>query len=116
MKTIFEHFEYLKGKPHHIRKKIAFGVAAAGSALIGLIWLVSSVAAGTFAIQGTSFAESMGQGNVVATTSASGNQGLAGVAASAALQDTSAPAHIEIVDTTAAPSSKKQSEQTILPF
>lgn len=116
MKNIIDHIEHIKAKPHHIRKRVAFGVAAGTSVLIGLIWLVGSFEMGAFAIQGSNFAMSTGQGDVVATTSASGDQGLAGAAAAAALQDASAPAHIEIVDTSVQPAQKSQPEQTILPF
>ncbi|MHB8860641.1 MAG: hypothetical protein ACYC48_02805 [Minisyncoccota bacterium] len=116
MKNIFDHIEHVKAKPHHIRKQVAFGVAAGTSALIGLIWLVGSFETGAFAIQGSNFAMGTGQESAVATTSASGDQGLAGVAAASALQDASAPAHIEIVDTSSQAPQKSQSDQTILPF
>ncbi len=110
MKKILEHIEYVKGKPHHIRKQIAFGTATLASALIAFVWLAGNFAAGTFALRDSSFAASTGQGGAVVTSS---TQGLAGAAA--ALEDNKdAPAHIEIVDTTPAP--KKQVEQTILPF
>ncbi len=110
MKKVLEHIEYIKGKPHHVRKQVAFGAATLVSALIAFVWLASNVAAGTFALRDSSFAASTGQDDAVVT---SGTQGLAGAAA--ALEDSKdAPAHIEIVDTTPAP--KKQPEQTILPF
>jgi len=114
MKNIFDHIEHLQGKPHHIRRKVALGIAALGSALIAFVWLAGNLATGAFAIAGSSFAMSNEQ-NVVATTSDSGNQGLAGVAAAAAFTDTNAPAHILIVDTKTT-SLKKQPEQTTLPF
>src|SRR5487761_2651737 len=114
MKNIFEHIEHLKGKPHHIRKRVAFGAAAGVTALIALVWLGGSVSSGAFAIQGSNFAESTGQQPAVTTdTSAGGTSGLAG--AGAALPDASAnvPAHIEIVDVaTATPA--KPAEQTII--
>ncbi len=114
MKTIFDYIEHIKGKPHHIRKQIAFGTATALSVFIALVWLVGSVATGAFAIRETSFVANTAQQNTVATTSASGDQGLAGAAA--AVQDANAPAHIEIVDTNVSAPTKKQSDQTILPF
>lgn len=114
MKNIFDHIEHIKGKPHHVRKQIAFGTATALSAFIALVWLAGSFATGAFAIQNTSFAADTVQTNTVATTSASGDQGLAGAAA--AVQDASAPAHIEIVDTGTAAPAKSTPTQTILPF
>jgi hypothetical protein len=116
MKTIFDHIEYVKGKPHHIRKRVALATAALGSGLIAIVWLVGSLATNSFAIQGTSFAASMEQNTIVVAPSDVGNKDLAGVAAAAALQDSGSPARINIVDTSAAAASKQQSEQTTLPF
>jgi hypothetical protein len=116
MKTIFEHIEHIKGKPHHIRKQVAFAAAIAGSSVVALVWFVDSIATGAFAIQGSNFAMSAEQAPAVATTSASGDQGLAGVDAATVLQQQNAPAHIEIVDTTPPAPVKPQSDQTVLPF
>lgn len=115
MKNILEHIEHVKGKPHHIRRRFALGAALGGSGLIALVWLTGSLATGAFAIQGSDFAQSSGQSDlVVATTSVSDNSGLAGAAAG--LQSSDGPARIEIVDTSSVAVPKKQSEQTILPF
>jgi len=113
MKTVFEHVDYVKGQPHHVRKRVAFGVATGVSALVALVWIAGSLATNAFAIQGSTFAMS-GEQETVATTSALGDTGLAGAAA--AVQDANAPAHIEIVDTSVPVPVKKQSDQTILPF
>ena len=115
MKTIFEHIEHIKGKPRHVRKSIALGTAALGSGIIALFWLVGSVATNAFAIQGSSFAMSIGQAPV-ATTSASGTSGSGIAGAAAALKDAQAPAHIDIVDTSVATSTVKVPEQTTIPF
>ncbi|HUX81111.1 MAG TPA: hypothetical protein VMV38_02205 [Candidatus Paceibacterota bacterium] len=117
MKNIFEHIEHIKGKPHQVRKNIALATAAFGSALIAFVWLVGNTVSGSFALKGTSFA-ALAQPNIIATTtSISDTQTeLAGVGAAGALQGPTAPAHIEIVDTTPAPSSQKSAEQTTLPF
>lgn len=118
MKTVFDHIENVKGKPHHVRKRIAFTAAASGAAFIGLAWLVGSVSFGTFAIQGTSFAESTGQGGALATEGGNGSSNLAGAAA--ALPPTSAsanaPAHIEIIDAASSTAGQAKAEQTVIPF
>jgi len=114
MKTIFEHIENIKGKPHHIRKRVAFAAAAAGTIVITLVWFVGSISTGGFAIQGSTFADSMGQGAELQNTTGNSGSGVAG--AVAALPDASAPAHIEIIDTASSTRSGKQAEWTILPF
>ncbi|MCX6789975.1 MAG: hypothetical protein NTV60_00410 [Candidatus Kaiserbacteria bacterium] len=114
MKTVFEHIEHVKGKPHHIRKQVALGAATFVSAVIALVWLAGSFAMGSFAIAGSDFAMSTGE-EVVATTSDAVSQGLAGVVSAEILQK-NVPAHIEIVDTSVSVPVKKQSDQTILPF
>lgn len=117
MKTLFDHIDYVKGKPHHVRKRVALGAATLGSALVALVWLAGSSATGAFALHGSDFAMSTGQENVIATTSDSGSQNLAGVGAAAAVQqDAALPAHIEIIDAVSASAPAKQSEQTVLPF
>lgn len=117
MKTVFEHIEYVKGKPHHIRRRVALSAAMFGSAFIALVWIAANSMTGAFAIQGSSFAMSTQGDGGIATTSAADTSALAGAAA--ALPNTSAsasaPAHIEIVDTTPAPAAKK-TDPTILPF
>ena len=114
MKTIFDHIEEVKGKPHHVRKQVAITFAALGSALIALVWLVGNVSLGTFAITGSSFA-SVGAAPVVATGAADGSEGVAGAAA-ALLPPAQTPAHIEIVDAVSTTSAKAKAEQTTIPF
>lgn len=116
MKTVFEHIEYVKGQPHHIRKGVAFTVAAAVSGLIGLVWIIASLATGSFAVQGSSFADATGAGGVEAVVSDNGSQGLAGAATAPALQGADARARIEIVDTTSSTRPTKKAEQTTIPF
>ncbi|MFZ2500660.1 MAG: hypothetical protein WAW90_01580 [Minisyncoccia bacterium] len=115
MKNIFDHIEHVRGKPHHIRKKIAFSAAAFGSALVALVWFAGSLATGAFAIHGSNFAESSGQApSVVPKSNAISDEGFAGAAA--AVRDTNVPAYIEVVDTAPPAPAKSQYEQTILPF
>jgi hypothetical protein len=118
MKNIFDHIEQVRGKPHHVRKRIALAAAATGAGLVGLVWFVGSVSFGLFAIQGSSFAESAGQEGALATTGENGSSNLAGVAAAplARQNATNAPAHIEIVDTTPSTPGQRKAEQTIIPF
>jgi hypothetical protein len=113
MKTIFDHIETVKGKPHHIRKRVAFASAFVGTTFVALIWLIGSLSLGNFAIAGSSFADSVGQGTLVTSGADSTNANLAGVGA-ASVSNTAA--HIEIIDTTSSLSSQKKTEQTILPF
>lgn len=114
MKSLFDHIEHIKGKPHHVRKQVAFVVAGGGTALIAFVWLVGGIALGTFAIKGTSFADATGNASVVVTDDTRANDGFAGAAA--ALPRTQAPARIEIVDTTPSTSVRSQAERTTIPF
>ncbi len=114
MKNIFEHIEHAKSKPHHVRKQIAFGVATGITSCIALAWFVQGISSNAFAIQGSSFADSVGQGSVVVPGAENREDNLAGVAA--ALRGTPVPARIEIVDVASSTRNVKQAEQTILPF
>lgn len=109
MKNVFEHIAYVKEKPHHIRRQIAFASAAAGAGVIALVWFVASISTGAFAINGSSFAD-IATGEPVTVVEGTG---LAGAAA--AVSDYDGPARIEIVDTAPSTPAKKP-EQTTLPF
>ncbi|OGG48522.1 hypothetical protein A2678_03440 [Candidatus Kaiserbacteria bacterium RIFCSPHIGHO2_01_FULL_53_31] len=119
MKTLFDHLENIKGKPRHVRKRIAFGSAIGGTSLVALVWLVASLSAGAFAIQGSSFATSAGQGSLQVAGASNMNSGadknLAGAAA-ALTNDSSLPARIEIVNVASSSPVQGESERTILPF
>ena len=115
MKTFFEHIEMVKGQPHHVRRRIAFGAAGVCTGLIAFVWLASSLATGAFVVQGSSFADAAGQGGVEAVGGgAEASSGLA--AAAAALPDADAPARIEIIDAASSTKSAKKAEQTTIPF
>ena len=114
MKTIFDHIEQVKGKPHHVRKRVAFATATALTGLIAVVWLVGSVSSGIFALKATSFADSTVQGNSLTTGSNSDTQGIAGTAA--AFSGANASARIEIVDVASSNPVKRQTEQTTIPF
>jgi hypothetical protein len=116
MKTIFEHIEYAKSQPHHIRKRIAFAAAAAFTAVVAVVWFFGTLSSGAFALQGSSFADSTGAESAVATsTNPDSSEGMA-AAAAAIPDDTNAPAHIEIVDTATSSSATSTAEQTTIPF
>lgn len=117
MKTVFEHIEQVKGRPHHIRKRVAFSAAGGVTAFIALVWLSVSLGTGVFAIQGSSFADARSQSSVaVSDTGSSANSGLAGVAAALPGTDTNAPARIQIIDTSSSTTAGPKAEQTTLPF
>ena len=115
MKTIFEHIEHVKGKPHHIRKRVAFGAAAIGTGIIAFIWLAGSLATGVFALKATSFTQSTG-GEETLIVSDKNNGQLAGVGAASIIQSAQEPARIEIIDAVTPTLQNKKAEQTTLPF
>ncbi len=115
MKTVFEHIEQVKRKPHHIRKQIAFATAFGGTALVAFVWFASSISSGTFALKVTSFADIAGQGNLQTSGAGGSNaQNIAGVGAALDAKNTSA--RIEIVDTASSTRRAKKAEQTTIPF
>jgi hypothetical protein len=117
MKTISDHIQHVKGKPHHVRRRVAFSAAMTGTALVALVWLVGSLGTGSFALKETSFADSsQGTGVVVAGGDGSSAEGLAGVGAAVASDNTNAPARIEIVNVATSTSSGMKAEQTTIPF
>ncbi len=116
MKTVFDHIERVKGKPYHIRKKIAFTAAASCATLVGLVWFIGNISFGAFTIQGSSFAESVGQAGVITTSGSSEPSNLAGAAAALPSKNTNAPAHIEIIDTASSTVGQAGAEQTTIPF
>jgi hypothetical protein len=111
MKTISDHIRHVHTKPHHVRRKITLTVAAIGTGLIAIVWLVGSVSSGVFALKDTSFADSVGTASVQ-VANGDVNAQLAGAAAS--LKDDEGPARIEIVDIPQESSPKP--EQTTIPF
>ncbi|MDO8231651.1 MAG: hypothetical protein Q7T37_00385 [bacterium] len=107
------HIENIKGKPHHIRKQVAFTSAAGIALFIGLVWFAYSAQTGVFAIKGSSFADATkSTEGVYANTQTDDSSGLA--AAAAAVQDESGAARLNVVDTT--PPKPVQLEQTTIPF
>lgn len=119
MKSLAHHINHIKSKPHHVRRRIAFGVAGALAVFIGVVWIAGSLSLGTFAVNGSSFAQSTGAEVPVPQAGQSSQQAaLAGAAA--ALQQTETASHIEIVNpqspTATTASSSDTAGQTIIPF
>lgn len=122
MKNLFEQIEHTKGKPHHIRKRVAFGTAAGITSLIALIWFSVSIGTGAFTIAGSSFADSTAGVGTVTTSAPNTNQNLAGAVAGIPAplpadnqNAASGPARINIIDV-ASSTSKQKAEPTIIPF
>ena len=111
---ITEHIERAKAQPHHVKKRITFGVAGAAAGLVAVAWLGVSLSTGAFAIHPSNFAAATeGATSPDATAGMSASQ-LAGVAAAAQGSQASAPAHIEIVDASTTPATTTQ--PTVIPF
>jgi hypothetical protein len=114
MKTIAQHIEHVRRQPHHVRKRVAFGTAGILTGIVALAWFAINLTIGTFAIKGSNFAQSTGQESPTVVAADSGNSAnLAGAAA--VVVDQSAPARIQIVDTTPT-STQKKAEETTIPF
>ncbi|MBI3572321.1 hypothetical protein HY091_02195 [Candidatus Kaiserbacteria bacterium] len=115
MKTLADHIDRIKAQPHHIRKQVAFGIAAAGAAIVGLIWFFGAFAGGAFAIQGANFAESTGAEGAPVAAAATGASDYGVAGAAAAIPAAGAPATIQIVDAASSTLTPK-AEQTLIPF
>lgn len=106
------HIENIKGKPHHVRKQVAFTSAAGIALFIGVVWFAYSAQTGVFAIKGSSFADATKGTDQAYINVQEGSNGLAGAAA--AVQEDSGSARINVVDTTSP--KPVQVEQTTIPF
>lgn len=113
MKAIFDHIERVKGRPHHVRKRVTFTYAGALTALIAVVWLGTSLSTGTFALTDTSFTDGTGGATTVTGSGDAASAGLAGAAATPAAMPNTA-ARIEIID--AATSTSQKPEPTTIPF
>jgi hypothetical protein len=115
MKTIFEHIENVKSKPHHIRKMVAFSAAAVGTAVVALVWLIGSLSTSAFALKNTSFVQ-IASDETDSSPADVNDEQLAGIGAASVLENKSDPARIEIIDIATTTTSKRQTEQTTIPF
>ncbi|MDO8623881.1 MAG: hypothetical protein Q7R54_00820 [bacterium] len=114
--NVMTHIERIREKPEHIRKQVALGIAVILTAIIALVWLGASLATGTFALRGSSFAENTSEATPVATKSG-GFMSLLG-AAGAALTGSQGSPHIEVVGESKGESKVEatKNEPTVLPF
>lgn len=115
MKTVSQHIEHIKSKPHHIRKRVAFGAAAIGTAVIALAWLSVSIGTGAFALKDTSFAQNA-ENRADSAISKGSDEQFAGVGAASVLKEAGEPARIEIIDASPSKPSGNKAEQTLIPF
>ena len=117
MRTLFQHIDRVRERPHHVRRRIAFGTAGVAAGAVALVWLGTSLATGAFQIQGSDFAQATGA-EPADTTSGNGSDTSGVAAAAAASLDTNAPAHLEVVP--AAPKASVRSATApgpaVLPF
>lgn len=99
----------------HIRKQITYALAAGCAALIALLWLAFSLAAGSFRIADTSFAQAQQESGKAAAPAQSGNS-LVGAAA-AALGASSSPATLQVVGgASASTPAPAPDDRTAIPF
>lgn len=119
MKTAAQHIEYIRSKPHHVRKRIVFVASSVITGFIAFIWIVTGLVTDSFAVKQSSFADATGGSDTgVAVVQVNANrQGLAAVGAAVIPQSTnSAPAQIEVVNSVPVVSPIDQSNKTVIPF
>lgn len=115
MKSLFHHVETVRAKPHHVRRRIAFGVSGGITSLIAVVWFTGSFASGAFTIPQSAYGNTPTTDAVTVVQHAGADiSGIAGAAAALPAARSNAPAHIEIVSAPAATSTAK--EQTVIPF
>ncbi len=113
MATFTHHLERARAQPHHVRKQMTFIVAIGITALIALLWVIYALTSGTFAIQGTSFAESAaGTSNTASSASGRDSFLASPFGAGAASQE---PASLEVVGGSDAASGPAASPK-VIPF
>ena len=117
MRSVFEHVDRVRAKPHHIRRRVALGGAGTLTGLIAVVWLGASLATGTFALKGSNFAEMTGAAPGERARAAAAGATAGAAAATESRPD--APAHVEVVPSGAgvpAPTPAPPVGPTIIPF
>ncbi len=114
MKQIISYIEYLRTKPHHVRRRIALASASGITSLIAIIWVSGNVTSGSFAIDGSNFADSTASSPAVVSQPITESSLLGSVGASSEKNN---EAHIEIVSTGSSSTiSEEEPERTVIPF
>lgn len=114
MQALFRHIDRVKEKPHHVRRKVALATASGITAFIAVAWFAYSLSVGGFAIQGATFADSVGASG--STVTAGGSEGLAGAAAAPSWGTPKEEPRIEIIDPKTSQTKRSAPEPTIIPF
>lgn len=112
MQALLNHIERAKGRPHHVRRKLALTLASGVTGFIALAWFAYSLSTGVFTIQGSTLADTLAPSPSFADPSA---PGLAGAAAAPQLSRASEP-RIEIIDAKTSAAKPASPEATIIPF
>lgn len=126
--ALINQIEKLRAKPHHVRERIAFGTAAGVTGVVGLIWIVTLAATGTFSLApsggtlaGGNPSDAASAQNSIAQTQ-NGFSQLVGSAGAAFGATSSAPALRIVDDGTKSSLETKQanatnnSNATVIPF
>ena len=119
MRTIADHLDNIRDKPHHVRRRVAFGAAGAITGVIALLWLGLSLSTGTFALKDSNFAELTGAEPTDTTSADTEDTSALAGAAAAGREDDTTP-HIEVVPpgngVEKTSSGGSSNTQTIIPF
>ncbi|KND49460.1 MAG: hypothetical protein AB203_00020 [Parcubacteria bacterium C7867-008] len=123
--AISHHIETIRSKPEHVRERIALGTSAGVTGLVGLIWVATLAATGTFSLHSTNTTLADNTATTVSTVAAETqtnfSQLVGGVGA--ALGATSTEPALRIVDEGSSSSldskdvaAKNNSNATVIPF
>ena len=121
-KRIIDHVEHLRARPEHVRRRIALATSIGVTSLVALGWVVALTTSGTLALKSDdALAQVPSQvGADLAQTSAETQNNFSGLlgAANAAIEGSSSPADLTIVQTQASSTLDRPdpSTQTVIPF
>ncbi|HEX2792407.1 MAG TPA: hypothetical protein VHO23_01685 [Candidatus Paceibacterota bacterium] len=119
-RTVTDHLEHLRAKPHHVRRQISFLAALVVTGLVTAGWLGAMATSGSFALDTTTLADGGAEGATL-TNARNDFSSLLG-AAGAAIGATSSPREITVVDVKSwssleeAPDNQNDTTQTTLHF
>src|SRR5581483_5311529 len=123
--AIVHHIERIRSKPHHVRERIAFGIAAAITAFVSVIWFGTLAATGQLSLAPTTSSDdgANAAAQQAITQSQSNFSQLLG-ASGAAVGATSTPTGLHIVDNGSHSSLEQKQSQvtannsdtTVIPF